>query len=61
MNEYWHATGLFAPNLRPVCRISADFHAAYLASLLAELEVEATAVPPGDGGVGGEGGLAEDG
>ena len=41
--------------------VSADFHAAYLASLLAELEVKATAVPPGDGGVGGEGGLAEDG
>ena len=40
---------------------NADCHAAYLASLLAELEVEATAVPPGDGGVGGEGGLAEDG
>ena len=41
--------------------VNADFHAAYLASLLAELEVKATAVPPGDGGVGGEGGLAEDG
>jgi len=24
MNEYWHATGLFAPNLRPVCRISSS-------------------------------------
>ena len=40
---------------------SADFHAAYLAPGSGELEAEAPAVPPGDGGVGGEAGLAEDG
>ena len=40
---------------------NADFHAAYLASWSGELEAKAAAVPPGDGGVGGEAGLAEDG
>ena len=41
--------------------ISADFHAANRASALAELEAEATVLPPGDGGVGAQVGLAQDG
>ena len=41
--------------------VSADFHAANRASWLAELEAEAAVLPPGDGGVGAQVGLAQDG
>ena len=42
-------------------RPNADFHAASSTLGLAELEVEAPPVPPGDGGVGRKAGLAQDG
>jgi len=43
-------------------RSNADFHASRLPQrFLGEFEVESAAVPPGDGGVGGQVGLAEDG
>ena len=38
-----------------------DFHAANLVLWSGELEAEAAALPPGDDGVGGEAGLAQDG
>jgi hypothetical protein len=41
--------------------VSAGFRAGSSALELGEFEVELVSVPPGDGGVGGEGGFAEDG
>jgi hypothetical protein len=54
----WDGTGIDAADTPA----NADFHAASSTlGGLAELEVEAPPVPPGDGGVWGEGGLAQDG
>ena len=64
--EYWGtgagANGIVSGPLTAPNTANADFHAIRLTQLWScEFEVEAAACPPGDGGVRGEVGLAEDG
>ncbi len=46
---------------RTVALVSADFRAAVSTLGSGEVEAESAACPPGDGGVGGESGAAQDG
>ena len=56
-----HAASAAASPGNPPRRISAGFRTGTLAPGSGEFEVELASVPPGDGGVGGQVGSAEDG